>query len=307
MDSLLSLPPTLAEKLITSEYSSVWLVPATFFYFGYVTLGSISPSLHEHLFTGDIDKPVIENLRNGQIVTIPKVTYKEFYFPAYLRYWNTYRVHTLGAGIWLLTSFYNLRNQPQLGKLANGKVGYPRSTLHRASGYVYVVSGFLKAVTVPLMAYNSHSLANWIRVPLAAIGVWDVATLGVATYYIAAKRNIQLHRQWMIRNFSAGSGSLWVRVFGAVWAACDLSFMRTPEMFGQMNGYALLGGFYYGIFFGEWWLAKNNKQRRRNLEKIMALLCLWVAVMGKRMYRTRAAKKANGKEVHMFGCPAMAA
>merc|ERR1719265_1707717 len=127
MNSLLSLPPLIAERILMSEHSSLWMVPATAGYFVYVTLGSISLEAHEHIFTGDIDKSILDNLRNGQPVCIPKQTYKTFYFPAYLKYWNTYRLHTVGAGLWLLTGFYNLRNQPKLGRLANGSLGYQRS------------------------------------------------------------------------------------------------------------------------------------------------------------------------------------
>merc|ERR1712150_218332 len=131
-------------------------------------------------------------------------------------------------------------------------------------------------------------------------GFWDVFTLAKAVYHIAVKRNIQKHRHWMIVNFSVGAGSIWVRVFGAVWAACDLTFMRKPEMFGLMNGYALIGGFYYGAMFGEWWLAHGRIKKR--LEWLMALVCLWVAVMGKRMYRKQA-EKDRSIETKITGCP----
>jgi hypothetical protein len=217
MVSLMSLPPALAEKLLTSEYSSLYMVPAVAGYFVYVTLGSISPATHEHAFTAE-GYDVVKNLKKGQVVAIPKQTYKEFYFPAFLKYWNTYRVHTVSSGIWLLTSFYNLRNPPKFGQLANGNVGYNRSAMHRISGYIYLVSGFLKAITVPMMVKYSHSLANWIRTPLAALGIWDVVSLGLAAYHVAVKRNIPEHRKWMIRNYSVGAGSIWVRVFGAIWA-----------------------------------------------------------------------------------------
>lgn len=306
IDKLLSLPPSLAAKVVTSEKSSLWMVPMTAVYFVYVTLGAISPAAHEHVFTGDMDKPYMENMKKGHYAIIPKQTYKVFYFPAYLKYWNTYRIHTVGAGIWLLTAFYNLRNQPQLGRLANGKLGYPRSTLHRASGYVYLIAGFLKAITVPLMAYNSHSLANWIRVPLGTLGIWDTISLGVAAYQIIVKRDIPMHKRWMIRNFSAGAGSIWVRVFGTVWSICDLEFMRVPDQFGQMNGYALLGGFYYGVLYGEWWLAKDPKSRR-GIERIMGALCLWIFLMGKRMYRKCKPHENKSKLESMAGgCPALA-
>ena len=45
-------------------------------------------------------------------------------------------------------------------------------------------------------------------------------------------------------------GSIWVRVFGAIWAACDLSFMKSVQTFGMMNEIVLVGGFSFGILFG---------------------------------------------------------
>eukprot|EP01062_Namystynia_karyoxenos_P028270 TRINITY_DN21440_c0_g1_i1.p1 TRINITY_DN21440_c0_g1~~TRINITY_DN21440_c0_g1_i1.p1 ORF type:complete len:364 (+),score=149.10 TRINITY_DN21440_c0_g1_i1:76-1092(+) len=287
---LLSGPPELVRFLFTNDHSALYLAPATAGYFVYVTLGALSPRLHEHAFTGDADKPVLQRLREGCPVMIPKETYKQFYFPAFFKYWTTFRVHTLGAGLWLLTGYYNLRNTPKLGRLAGGKLGYVGSALHRSSGLLYVLSGFAKGITVPLMSAYSDSLQAAVRWPLALLGVWDVVTLGVAVYQITVKRNVKEHRRWMIRNFCIGAGSIWVRVFGAAWAACDLSFMKDPKFFGQMNGLVLMGGFYYGTLFGEWWVAATPA-RKRALELAMHAVCAIVAVLGRRLYTKRAAEK----------------
>eukprot|EP01065_Artemidia_motanka_P037891 TRINITY_DN46792_c0_g1_i1.p1 TRINITY_DN46792_c0_g1~~TRINITY_DN46792_c0_g1_i1.p1 ORF type:complete len:320 (+),score=102.97 TRINITY_DN46792_c0_g1_i1:72-1031(+) len=290
LDKACAAPPEFVRTLFAHEKAPLALIPATAGYFVYVTLGSVSPKLHEHAFTGDPDKSVLQRLKEGCPVMIPKNTYQEFYFPAYFRYWNTYRVHTLGAGLWLLSGAYNLYNPPKLAKLANGKLGYERTLLHKLSGYTYLVSGFLKGITVPMVCYYSHSLSNVMRVPLAALGVWDVLSLGAAFYHVGVKRNIMEHRRWMIRNFCVGGGSIWVRVFGAVWAAFDLSFMKDPLFFGQMNSLVLLGGFYYGAMFGEWYIAKDPA-RKKLLEKLMMLLCAVVAVCGRRLYTKRAYEK----------------
>ena len=126
------------------------LASATLGYFGYVVLGAISPKLHEHVFTGDEKDSVMTRLKKGCPVTfskgrlatpllawrndvptrnsypprpLPADVYAQFYFPAYLRYFKTYSIHTLMAGVWLLTGAYNLQRQPQLAGIKDGKVG----------------------------------------------------------------------------------------------------------------------------------------------------------------------------------------
>merc|ERR1712023_460027 len=96
----------------------------------------------------------------------------------------------------------------------------------------------------------------------------------------------------MIRNFSVGAGSIWVRVFGAVWALFDLDFMKDPVMFGKMNGLVLTGGFYFGTLFGEWWVSPEGAKKKL-LERLMFALCISIAVAGKRMYIIRNKEKED--------------
>ena len=105
-------------------------------------------------------------LQNKTKLDVCEDVYAKFYFPAYLRYFKTYSVHTLMAGIWLITGVYNLRRQPQISRITNGEVEYVRSLHATLSGYLYVVSSFLKGATVPLMSLFSHSL-GFARYPLS--------------------------------------------------------------------------------------------------------------------------------------------
>merc|ERR1712054_507254 len=144
------------------------------------------------------------------------------------------------AGAWLLTGTANLRNQPKAVDFVDGVVTYakPWAALHRWAGYFYVVSSFLKGSTASLMSIYSHSLGA-SRIPMVLYGMWDVFSLYKALAYIL-RGNVALHKKWMIRNFCMGAGSIWVRVVGAIWAACDLSFMEHPDRFRKMNDVALL-------------------------------------------------------------------
>ena len=96
--------------------------------------------------------------------------------------------------------------------------------LHRLSGYLYLLTGFTKGLTASLLSIRSHSLGA-SRPFMIGYGLWDCFSLLVAVREVLAGR-IASHRRWMVRNFAIGAGSIWVRVFGLCWAACDLSFME---------------------------------------------------------------------------------
>eukprot|EP01052_Picozoa_sp_SAG31_P022478 SAG31_NODE_1789_length_7236_cov_7.210607_7_plen_167_part_00 len=56
-------------KMFTSP--AIWWY-LTAVYFGYVTLGGFSPSLHEHIYTGNASDPVLDRIIAGQFVTFSK-------------------------------------------------------------------------------------------------------------------------------------------------------------------------------------------------------------------------------------------
>lgn len=237
----------------------------TFLYFLYVVLGPVSPKLHKHVYTGCPAVGVVGRLKRGQLATISEEVYSKFFFPAFFKHYTTYRVHVWGAALWLLTGMFNLQNPP-IGR-SNGF-----RTLHRLVGWIYVVAGLMKGVTVPPIAMHSPSLGI-ARKPCALIGVWDVISLLRAVWLVVVRRDIAAHQQWMSRNFAVGLGSIWVRGFSAVWAACELatnggdvgklSMLRSPAAFKRMNNIVILGGFAFSITRGEWLLSPQGSRIRR--------------------------------------------
>eukprot|EP01052_Picozoa_sp_SAG31_P022477 SAG31_NODE_1789_length_7236_cov_7.210607_6_plen_163_part_00 len=101
-----------------------------------------------------------------------------------------------------------------IGPAATKMPGRPDAPItarrHRAVGYVYACTSFAKGMTALLLSIYSHSL-GYSRPFLAMFAVWDMLTLFVATNH-AIRRRFRAHRCWMIRNFSAGAGSIWVIV-----------------------------------------------------------------------------------------------
>ena len=202
------------------EAKAVW--GATAFYFLYVVLGGVSHRVHKKVYT-------------DWLGTFRKDVYAEFFFPAFLKYHATYRLHVIPAGLWLLTGVFNLRNQPVFAGTRRPAAGpnhwaaparaksalkskavpvYAGSQNHKLSGYVYIAASFLKGVTASLMALFSESLGA-SRAFLAAVGVWDVVSLAKACQYIGLldgwlgkgpQRDAARHRRWMLRNFSVGFG-----------------------------------------------------------------------------------------------------
>ena len=252
-------------------------------YFGYVALGGVSARLHKHIYTGDANESVLTRLKKGKPVIFSEETYEEFF--TFKEYRTTFVVHVLTAAAWLLTGVYNLRNQPEFAGIDKAtKTRMFDGWLHaRLSGYIYVVSSFLKGVTAIQMSLNSHSLgsAKWL---MSLYGVWDIISLAMAMYYIK-KGDVASHKVWMIRNFGMGSGSIWCRVIGAAWGLFDLSFMGNPDLYREMNTVVLSCGFTQGWMFTEWWLADKGSSKRKSMEYLQLANVLMVGVGARQVYK----------------------
>jgi hypothetical protein len=244
---------------VKNNSTAVW--GATAGYFAYVVLGGIDHDVHHHVYTGDENDPVLTRLRKGCPVTFREDVYDEFF--SFKHYFTTYRIHVLTAGAWLLSGVYNLRNVPEYaGKSpdGSGRALYEGWTHRRLSGYTYVLTSAMKGATASALSVRSHSL-GFARWPMAACGMYDVVSLLLAVKYVL-QGNVPEHKRWMIRNFGVGAGSIWVRVFAAVWAAFDLNFMKDANMYRKMNNVVLCTGFAQGIIFSEWWLARDDARRK---------------------------------------------
>ena len=226
-----------------------------------MVLGGVSRSVHEHVYTGDENDDVLTRLRQGRPVTFAPHVYDQFF--TFRHAFKTYRWHVLAAGVWLVTGVYNLRNPPTYAgrDAATGRAVFEGWWHRRGSGGVYLVTSVLKALTATMLSLKSHTLGV-ARVPMAACGLYDAFSVVRAVKFAVDGNPVQ-HKRWMIRNFGVGAGSIWVRVFAAAWAACDLSFMGDADLYGEMNEVALVVGFLHGILFSEWWLAEDALVRRK--------------------------------------------
>lgn len=146
-----------------------------------VTLGGVSPALHEHIYTGNASAPVLSRVLAGQFVTFSKEVYRTYFFPAFLNYHLTYQLHVLGAGVWLVTGVWNLRKQPgpRAKDESQTSVQPAAPRWHRAVGYVYVLTSAAKGATALTLTAYSHSL-GFSRLPLAGFALWDLCSLAVA-------------------------------------------------------------------------------------------------------------------------------
>ena len=229
--------------------------------------------LHKHIYTGDEKESVFTRLRKGKPVTFREDVYEEFF--SFKHYFTTYRIHVLTAGAWLFSGVYNLRNPPEFsGRNSLGKVQYEGWWHKRGSGYVYVISSFIKGITASIVSMRSHSL-GFARFPMAACGIYDCISLIVAMIKIS-NGDVPGHKKWMVRNFGVGAGSIWVRLFAAVWAAFDLDFMKSANLYRKMNNVVLCVGFAQGILFSEWWVAETSAARRffTALQVVNVALCI---------------------------------
>ncbi len=85
-----------------------------------------------------------------------------------------------------------MRNQPQFA-IVDGKGGF-QSGLHKASGYIYAVTSFLKGITASMLAIYSHSL-GFSRPFMITYGLYDCLSVLVAMYYVLVNRDLKLHRK----------------------------------------------------------------------------------------------------------------
>jgi Predicted membrane protein (DUF2306) len=217
----------------------------------------------------------------GKPVTFREKVYDEFF--SFKHYFTTYKIHVLTAGAWLLTGVYNLRNPPTFtGKNSAGKMEFDGWWHKRGSGYVYVITSFLKGITASILSLRSHSL-GFARYPMAICGAYDVVSLMIAIQKVVSG-DVVGHKKWMIRNFGVGAGSIWVRVFAAIWAAFDLNFMKSADLYRKMNNVVLCTGFAQGILFSEWWVA-NDQVTRKFFAMMQALNVMMCIVGARRVYR----------------------
>ena len=200
---------------------------------------------------------------------LQKGMYARFFFPAYISFRHTYRTHVISSGVSMLSGMWSLRYAPT--ENANA--------IHQLNGLIYVISSFLRCITIlPLIAY-SDSLNSHTIYPLFLVAAWDYLSLTFSVLSVAAGE-IELYKRWMIRNFNVGAGSIWVRVLAAVWTFLDLRYMKVVDLHQRMNNTLVLVGFLQGILFGEYVLsASGSFEKQASMIGMIVLLgCLLTTI-----------------------------
>jgi hypothetical protein len=104
--------------------------------------------------------------------------------------------------------------------------------LHRRIGYVVLTSGLATGVTALMMTTQAAIGGATERAATALFGVLFLVALARAFAWIR-RRQVALHREWMIRAFSLGLAIATIRpIVGVFFATQGLTRLTPPEFFG---------------------------------------------------------------------------
>jgi hypothetical protein len=110
--------------------------------------------------------------------------------------------------------------------------------LHRISGRIFVVTGFMLALSALRLLIEFPNSSTWVLIAargLAAFGLMGCLTISM---FAILKRNFNNHRNWMIRAYAIGMG------------AATISFIQLPIFI--IRGRAMEGYFGDSLFVLSW-------------------------------------------------------
>lgn len=143
----------------------------------------------------------------------------------------------------------------------NKKIRNKHIKWHRMSGRIFLVCGVIVGISALIMSFGMPAVGG---VNQAAATIF-FALLFLFCLYRAfvniLKRNITLHREWMIRGYSIGLAVTTIRpIVGIFFATSRLSGLTPYEFFGA----AFWIGFVLHLIAAEAWINKtrSNKQKK---------------------------------------------
>jgi uncharacterized membrane protein len=122
---------------------------------------------------------------------------------------------------------------------------------HRASGRVFVVNGLIVGTTVLVMSFGMPAIGGLNQAAATTLfGTFFLFALYKAFWHIR-RREISLHREWMIRAFAIGLAVATIRpIIGIFFATSRLSDLSPHEFFGI----AFWIGFVVHLIAAESWI-----------------------------------------------------
>lgn len=148
----------------------------------------------------------------------------------------------------------------------SSKLRARRPRVHRVIGRVLVADGTIAAITAMIMVFQ-HPIGGMNEAAAAiTFGSLFVFCILRAFWYIRFRRNIVLHREWMIRAIAIALGIATVRpIMGVFFATSRLTHLTPHDFFGT----AFWIGFTINLVAGEAWLHRGRtKTIRINSRKL---------------------------------------
>lgn len=133
---------------------------------------------------------------------------------------------------------------------------------HRWSGRVYLLSSVTIGVSALVMSLAMPAIGGAVQAAATTLfATLFLFALGKA-YWHVMRREIALHREWMIRAFAIGLAVATIRpIIGLFFATSPLSGL-TPDRF---FGIAFWAGFVVHLLAAELWIQRTRLQRARPL------------------------------------------
>jgi uncharacterized membrane protein len=131
---------------------------------------------------------------------------------------------------------------------------------HRWSGWVFVVCGFVIGITALIMSFGMPAIGGVNQAAATTLfGSYFLVALTRA-FWLIRRREIALHREWMIRAFSIGLAVATIRpIIGIFFATSRLSGLTPREFFGI----AFWIGFVLHLMAAEAWIHATQSPRRQ--------------------------------------------
>src|ERR1700676_211335 len=138
---------------------------------------------------------------------------------------------------------------------------------HRWSGRVFVVCGFVIGITALIMSFGMPAIGGVNQAAATTLfGLYFLLALSRA-FWLIRRREIALHREWMIRAFSTGLAVATIRpIIGIFFATHRISGLTPHEFFGI----AFWIGFVLHVMAAEAWI--HTTQSRQQLGPARQLL-----------------------------------
>ncbi|MCJ8271557.1 MAG: DUF2306 domain-containing protein [Psychrosphaera sp.] len=179
-----------------------------------------------------------------------------FYFfrtpnnPGFIEFSLTTQSHVILGGLFLALAPFQL--------IKRVRSRWP--LFHRWSGRLLVFIGGIIALTALFMAVVIP-FSGWLESVINSIfALFFLLSLVKGLYYIRRKQ-VDLHRQWMIRAFAVGLGPATMRLIFV--PALIIAGQPTHEQIMMLSIVSFTVAFSVHIAFAEWWIRGFNKSKKR--------------------------------------------